>query len=73
MSHVNALMSSLTRLKAMIIKEFVQMRRDKTTLAMMIGIPLIQLILFGFAINLNPRHLPTAIVALIIVISPEEF
>ena len=38
------------------------MRRDKTTFAMMIGIPLIQLILFGFAINLNPRHLPTAIV-----------
>jgi ABC-2 type transport system permease protein len=46
----------------MMTKEFVQMRRDKTTLGMMIGIPLIQLILFGFAINLNPRHLPTAIV-----------
>ena len=38
------------------------MRRDKTTFAMMVGIPLIQLILFGFAINLNPRYLPTAIV-----------
>lgn len=50
------------RLWAMMTKEFVQMRRDKTTLGMMIGIPLIQLILFGFAINLNPRHLPTAIV-----------
>ena len=47
---------------SMMIKEFIQMRRDKTTLAMMIGIPLIQLILFGAAINLNPRHLPTAIV-----------
>lgn len=46
---------------AMIAKEFIQMRRDKTTLGMMIGIPLIQLILFGFAINLNPRHLPTAV------------
>jgi ABC-2 type transport system permease protein len=44
------------------IKEFVQMLRDKTTLGMIIGIPLMQLILFGFAINTNPRHLPTAIV-----------
>jgi ABC-2 type transport system permease protein len=50
------------RLRAMMMKEFIQMRRDKTTLGMMIGIPLIQLTLFGFAINLNPRHLPTAIV-----------
>lgn len=64
MSYVNDFKSSFTRLKAMIIKEFVQMRRDKTTLGMMIGIPLIQLILFGFAINLNPRHLPTAIVGI---------
>jgi len=53
---------SVRRLGAMITKEFVQMRRDKTTLGMMIGIPLIQIILFGFAINLNPRHLPTAVV-----------
>lgn len=51
-----------SRLLAVIIKEFIQMRRDKTTLGMMVGIPLIQLILFGFAINLNPRHLPTALV-----------
>ena len=43
-------------------KEFIQMRRDKATFAMIIGIPLIQLILFGYAINTNPRHLPTAIV-----------
>lgn len=53
--------AALSRLWAMMIKEFVQMRRDKTTLGMMIGIPLIQLTLFGFAINLNPRHLPTAV------------
>lgn len=53
---------ALGRLWAMMSKEFVQMRRDKATLALMVGIPLIQLILFGFAINLNPRHLPTAIV-----------
>ena len=50
------------RLKAVMAKEFVQMRRDKATFGMMVGIPLIQLILFGYAINMNPRHLPTAIV-----------
>lgn len=58
----NYFLGSALRLRAMVTKEFVQMRRDKTTLGMMIGIPMIQLILFGFAINLNPRHLPTAIV-----------
>ena len=51
-----------SRLAAVIYKEFIQMRRDRVTFAMMLGIPLIQLILFGFAINMNPRHLPTAIV-----------
>lgn len=53
---------SMARLWAVSAKEFIQMRRDKTTLGMMVGIPLIQLILFGYAINMNPRHLPTAIV-----------
>ncbi len=53
---------AMNRLWAMMLKEFLQMRRDKTTLGMMIGLPMIQLILFGFAINLNPRHLPTAVV-----------
>lgn len=53
---------SLNRLLAVMIKEFVQMMRDKTTLGMIIGIPLIQLILFGYAINTNPRNLPTAVV-----------
>ncbi|KTD21950.1 ABC transporter permease [Legionella lansingensis] len=53
---------SFPRLNAVIAKEFIQMRRDKATFAMIIGIPLIQLILFGFAINTNPRHLPTAII-----------
>lgn len=51
-----------SRLYAVIVKEFIQMRRDKTTFAMILGIPLMQLILFGFAINTNPRHLPTAVV-----------
>jgi ABC-2 type transport system permease protein len=55
-------LTALGRLWAMMTKEFIQMRRDKTTLGMMIGIPLIQLTLFGFAINLNPRYLPSAIV-----------
>ncbi len=53
---------AVTRLWAMITKEFVQIRRDKATLGLMMGIPLIQLILFGFAINLNPRYLPAAVV-----------
>lgn len=44
------------------IKEFVQMMRDKTTLAMIVSIPLMQLLLFGYAINTNPRFLPTAVV-----------
>lgn len=44
------------------VKEFVQMRRDRLTFAMMIGIPLLELLLFGFAINTNPKHLPTAVV-----------
>ncbi|MBB6054551.1 ABC transporter permease [Tolumonas osonensis] len=51
------------RLLAMIAKEFIQLRRDRLTFAMMLGIPLIQLILFGFAINGDPKHLPTVIVA----------
>ncbi len=54
---------SFQRLVAMIVKEFIQMRRDRLTFAMMIGIPVMQLILFGFAINTNPRHLPTAVLA----------
>ncbi len=49
------------RFWAMVSKEFIQMRRDRVTFAMMIGIPMIQLILFGFAINSDPKHLPTAV------------
>jgi len=51
------------RFWAVVIKEFIQMRRDRMTFAMMIGIPLIQLTLFGYAINSNPKHLPTAVYA----------
>ncbi|HEY7298873.1 MAG TPA: ABC transporter permease [Xanthobacteraceae bacterium] len=46
---------------AMLIKEFIQLRRDRISFAMIIMIPLIQLMLFGYAINTNPRHLPTAV------------
>ena len=45
----------------MLIKEFVQLRRDRVSFAMIIMIPLVQLLLFGYAINTNPRHLPTAV------------
>lgn len=48
---------SFARLWAMVSKEFVQMRRDRLTFGMMIGIPLLQLVLFGLAINSDPRHL----------------
>ena len=49
------------RFRAIVAKEFIQMRRDRLTFAMMIGIPLVQLILFGYAINSDPKHLPTAV------------
>lgn len=52
---------SLARLWGIIVKEFTQMRRDRLTFAMMLGIPLLQLILFGYAINSDPRRLPTAL------------
>jgi ABC-2 type transport system permease protein len=55
--------SALTRTVAMFIKEFVQLRRDRLTFGTMIFIPLVQLTLFGFAINTTPRHLPTAVLA----------
>lgn len=52
---------SPTRFWAMVVKEFIQMRRDRLTFGMIIGIPLIQLTLFGFAINSDPKQLPTAV------------
>lgn len=55
---------SPSRLWAVLMKELVQMRRDRLTFAMMLGVPLIQLLLFGFAINNDPKGLPTALVAL---------
>lgn len=52
---------NINRFAAIVVKEFIQMRRDRLTFGMMVGIPMIQLILFGFAINSNPKQLPTAI------------
>lgn len=54
---------SLARFLAVLVKEFIQMRRDRMTFAMMIGIPIIQLILFGYAINTDPKNLPTLVEA----------
>ena len=54
---------SFARLSALLIKEFIQMRRDRITFAMMLGVPLMQLVLFGYAINNDPKSLPAALVA----------
>ncbi len=54
---------SLRRLRSLIVKEVIQMRRDRITFAMMLGVPLMQLMLFGFAINNDPKGLPAALVA----------
>lgn len=53
---------SLRRFVAITMKEFVQMRRDRLTFAMIVGIPILQLVLFGYAINTDPKALPTAVV-----------
>lgn len=54
---------SPARFLAILVKEFIQMRRDRLTFAMMVGIPIMQLVLFGFAINSDPKRLPTAVLA----------
>ncbi|MDE3029953.1 MAG: ABC transporter permease, partial [Paracoccaceae bacterium] len=54
---------SFRRLRAMLVKETIQMRRDRVTFAMMLGVPIMMLILFGYAINTDPKHLPAALVA----------
>ena len=51
---------SLGRLMAVMVKEFTQMRRDRLTFAMIVGVPILQLVLFGYAINADPKRLPTA-------------
>ena len=54
---------SFARLGALLLKESIQMRRDRITFAMMLAVPLMQLVLFGFAINNDPKNLPAALVA----------
>jgi ABC-2 type transport system permease protein len=51
------------RFCAIVAKEFIQMRRDRLTFGMMVGVPMLQLVLFGYAINSDPKHLPTAVYA----------
>ncbi|MDP3896507.1 MAG: ABC transporter permease [Mesorhizobium sp.] len=55
---------SLVRLGALLTKEFIQMRRDRLTFGMMLGVPILQLVLFGYAINTDPKQLPAALVAI---------
>ena len=52
---------SITRILAILIKEFKQLTRDRVTYAMILMLPVVQLMLFGYAINAEPRHLPTAV------------
>jgi len=52
---------SLSRILAILSKEFTQLVRDRLTYAMIIGIPVVQLLLFGYAINSDPKHLPTVV------------
>lgn len=52
---------SASRLLAMVVKEFIQMSRDRLTFAMILGIPLMQLTVFGLVINTDPRHMPAAV------------
>jgi ABC-2 type transport system permease protein len=54
---------SWSRWSGIVVKEFIQLRRDRLTFAMIVGIPVIQLLLFGFAINSDPKNLPTAVVS----------
>lgn len=56
-------MISYHRLWAIVIKEFIQTKRERITFAMMVVIPIVQLTLFGFAINNDPKHLPTVVIA----------
>ena len=54
---------SLSRWIGIIVKEFIQLKRDRLTFGMIIGIPVLQLILFGYAINADPKRLPTAVLS----------
>ena len=53
---------SVSRWWGIVLKEFLQLRRDRITFGMIVGIPIVQLLLFGYAINTEPKQLPTAVV-----------
>ena len=55
------MMFSWSRWVGIIVKEFIQLKRDRLTFGMIVVIPIIQLVLFGFAINTDPKRLPTAV------------
>lgn len=52
---------SFGRMVAVLVKEFIQLTRDRLTYALILAVPVIQMLLFGYAINTDPRHLPTAV------------
>ncbi|MBN8466266.1 ABC transporter permease [Corallococcus exiguus] len=54
---------SLPRILAVLLKEFTQLRRDRITYAMILVMPVMQLLIFGYAINMDPRHLPAAVLS----------
>src|SRR5436190_23997611 len=60
---ISHILFAIHRFAAVLMKEFVQMRRDRLTFAMMIGVPVMQLVLFGYAINMDPKALPAAVVS----------
>ncbi|WP_371193471.1 ABC transporter permease [Glaciecola sp. SC05] len=56
------MIASIYRIQAIFFKELIQLRRDRMTFSMIVMIPLVQLMLFGYAINTNVRHVPVAVV-----------
>ena len=58
---MNRLGTSLSRTRAVMVKELLQLRRDRLTLAMMAALPMVQLTLFGYAIDTDVRHIPTVV------------
>jgi ABC-2 type transport system permease protein len=57
------MLAALARVVAMTLKELIQLRRDRLTFGMILGIPVMQLVIFGYAINADPKRLPTALLS----------
>ena len=66
-------MKSLQRIFAIVVKELRQLRRDRVTLGMIAGFPIIQLLLFGYAINMDPRNLHAAVADLSSTAASRQF